>query len=303
MRIGLRAPRPAERTRYSAGVARLNEVAFVKGHGTGNDFVVIPDVDGHLDLTPDQVRWLCDRHMGVGGNGVLRVVRTEHVPQMAEFAAVAEFFMDYRNADGSLAEMCGNGARVFVRYLDATGLVTDNEVVIATRGGLCSTTINSDRSITIDMGRATTPTSSATPKVVVGDRSWAAVGVLVPNPHAVVFVEDLDEAGDLRAAPDVTPGDVFPEGVNVEFVVDRGPNHVAMRVHERGVGETLSCGTGACAVAWAARRRDDSGATGESTTRVDVPGGTVTVTETAEGRLLLTGPADLVARGTLLLPE
>jgi diaminopimelate epimerase len=284
-------------------VARLNEVAFVKGHGTGNDFVVIPDVDGHLDLTPEQVRWLCDRHMGVGGNGVLRVVRTEHVPQFAEFAAVAEFFMDYRNADGSLAEMCGNGARVFVRYLDATGLVTDNDVVISTRGGLCSTTINPDRSITIDMGMATTPKGSGIPQVTVGGRARSATGVLVPNPHAVVFVDELDEAGDLRTAPNVVPTDVFPDGVNVEFVVDRGPGHVAMRVHERGVGETLSCGTGACAVAWAARRRDPDAPAGETITRVDVPGGTVVVTETAEGRLLLTGPADLVARGTLLLPE
>jgi len=284
-------------------VARLNEVAFVKGHGTENDFVVIPDVDGHLDLTADQVRWLCDRHRGVGGNGVLRVVRTEHVPAMAEFAAVAEFFMDYRNADGSLAEMCGNGARVFVRYLDATGLVTDNEVVIATRGGLRSTTINPDRSITIDMGRATTPKARALPHVSVGDRSWPATGVLVPNPHAVVFVDDLDDAGELRAAPDVAPDDVFPDGVNVEFVVDRGPAHVAMRVHERGVGETLSCGTGACAVAWAARRRDGAPESAADTWQIDVPGGTLHVTETADGRMLLTGPADLVARGTLLLPE
>jgi len=111
-------------------MARLNEVPFVKGHGTGNDFVIIPDVDGHLDLTDDQVRWLCDRHVGVGGNGVLRVVRTDQVPEFADFAPVAEFFMDYRNADGTVAEMCGNGIRVFVRYLDATGLVTDNDVVV-----------------------------------------------------------------------------------------------------------------------------------------------------------------------------
>lgn len=283
-------------------MARLNEVPFIKGHGTGNDFVIIPDIDGHLDLTAEQVRWLCDRHVGIGGNGVLRVVRTEHVPDFEDFAPVAEFFMDYRNADGTLAEMCGNGARVFVRYLDATGLVTDNDVVIATRGGLRSVTINRDRTITIDMGMATTPRVRALPHVSVGGRSWPATGVLVPNPHAVVFVAELEEAGDLAVAPDVAPGDVFPDGVNVEFVVDRGPNHVAMRVHERGVGETLSCGTGACAVAWAARRRAGADETGESTWQVDVPGGTVHVTETSSGSLLLTGPADLVARGTVLLP-
>jgi diaminopimelate epimerase len=281
-------------------VARLNEVPFIKGHGTGNDFVIIPDVDGRLDLSPDQVSWLCDRRRGIGADGVLRVVRTEHVPGFEDFASVAEFFMDYRNADGSVAEMCGNGARVFVRYLDATGLVTDNDVTIATRGGLRSTTINADRTITIDMGIATTPRVRALPHVTVGDRSWPATGVLIPNPHAVVFVDDLADAGDLVSAPAVAPADVFPDGVNVEFVVDRGPAHVGMRVHERGVGETMSCGTGACAVAWAARRRD--GADGSDTWQVDVPGGMVHVTETASGSLLLTGPADLVARGTVLLP-
>ena len=282
-------------------MARLNEVPFVKGHGTGNDFVIIPDVDGRLNLTPEQVRWVCDRHRGIGANGVLRVVRTEHVPEFEDFSAVAEFFMDYRNADGSVAEMCGNGARVFVRYLDATGLVTDNDVVIATRGGLRSTTINPDRSVTIDMGTATTPRARAMPHVTVGDRAWPATGVLVPNPHAVVFVDDLADAGDLLSPPGVAPADVFPDGVNVEFVVDCGPDHVAMRVHERGVGETLSCGTGACAVAWAARRRTPD-VTGETTWQVDVPGGTLHVTETARGSMLLTGPAELVARGTVLLP-
>ena len=284
-------------------MARLNEVPFVKGHGTGNDFVIIPDLEGRLDLTDEQVRWVCDRHRGIGADGVLRVVRTDRVPEFVDFAPVAEFFMDYRNADGSLAEMCGNGARVFVRYLDATGLVTDNDVVIATRGGLRSTTINADRTITIDMGQATTPRARAMPHVTVDERTWPATGVLVPNPHAVVFVSDLAEAGPLLDAPDVVPADVFPDGVNVEFVVDRGPNHVAMRVHERGVGETQSCGTGACAVAWAARRRHGDPSPGESTWQVDVPGGTVHVTETAAGAMLLTGPADLVARGTILLPS
>jgi len=283
-------------------MARLNELPFVKGHGTGNDFVVIPDVDGRLDLTADQVRWMCDRHLGLGADGVLRVVRTEHVPEFAEFAAVAEFFMDHRNADGSLAEMCGNGARVFVRYLDATGLVTDKDIVIATRGGLRSVTINPDRTITIDMGVATTPLLRAMPIVSVGSQSWNAVGVHMPNPHAVVFVDDLDDAGKLQDAPVVAPTGIFPDGVNVEFVVARGPRHVAMRVHERGVGETLSCGTGACAVAWASRRRDEPDLVGESQWRVDVPGGSVEVVESAAGSMLLTGPADLVARGTVLLP-
>lgn len=275
---------------------------FVKGHGTGNDFVIIPDVDGALELDEAQVQWLCDRHTGIGADGVLRVVRTQHVPEFAELAGLAEFFMDHRNADGSLAEMCGNGARVFVRYLDATGLITDNEVAIATRAGLRTATINADRSITIDMGLAAPPRAHEQAMVSAAGRTWPATGVLVPNPHAVVFVDDLELAGDLVAPPVVEPPAVFPDGVNVEFVADRGPRHVAMRVHERGVGETLSCGTGACAVAWVARRREEPPVSGETTWRVDVPGGTVQVTEAASGALRLTGPADLVARGTVLLP-
>lgn len=283
-------------------MARLNEIRFVKGHGTGNDFVVVPDVDGRLDLDADTVRWLCDRRFGIGADGVLRVVRTEHLPEFAEHAGIAEYFMDHRNADGSLAEMCGNGARLFVRYLDATGLISDDHIVIATRGVLRTATVNDDRTVTIEMGTATTPRARALPHVEVGERAWPATGVLMPNPHAVVVVDDLAEAGELREPPVVTPRDVFPDGVNVEFVVDIGERHVAMRVHERGVGETQSCGTGAVAVAWAARRRLEPDTVGATTWRVDVPGGTLHVTESETGVLDLTGPADIVARGTVLLP-
>lgn len=274
---------------------------FVKAHGTGNDFIVIPDEDGRLELTAADVTFLCDRRRGLGADGVIRVVRTEHMAKADDPLRAAEWFMDYRNADGSLAEMCGNGARVFVRYLAVMGLIDASELVIATRGGLREARIHPDRSITVDMGPATTPKARAVPQVSVGDRSWPAIGVLIPNPHAVTFVDDLNDAGTLVNAPDVAPEDVFPDGVNVEFVVERGPDHVAMRVFERGVGETLSCGTGACAVAWAHTRRQGEPSL-PVTTRVDVPGGTVEVTQTVEGTLELRGPADLVARGTVLLP-
>lgn len=282
-------------------MAPLNEVKFIKGHGTGNDFVIIPDVDGSLDLTADQVRFLCDRHRGIGADGVLRVVRTKHVAEFIDQAAGAEFFMDYRNADGSLAEMCGNGARVFARYLDATGLITDSEVNIASRGGLYPVTLNSDLSVTVDMGRAHPPEVQGPAMVVIGERTWPLVAVRVPNPHAVVFVKELSEAGSLLVAPIVSPSDFFPDGVNVEFAVELAAGHLAMRVFERGVGETQSCGTGACAVAWASARRSGE-PTLPLTTTLDVPGGTVHVTETSAGHLLLTGPADLVARGSVLLP-
>lgn len=280
-------------------MAPLNELPFVKGHGTGNDFVIIRDLDNQVDLAPEQVRFLCDRRRGIGADGVLRVVRSASVPELGSSAGAAEFYMDYRNADGSLAEMCGNGARVFIRYLDAVGLVTDAEVTFATRDGLHSATINADRTVTIDMGRASALAADLAPVVTVGERSWPATGVAAPNPHAVVFVEDLADAGSLAQSPDVTPREAFPDGVNVEFVRREGAGHVAMRVHERGVGETMSCGTGACAVAWVVLG-GATGAPGEVI--VDVPGGAVRVTRTDDERLLLTGPADLVARGTVLLP-
>ncbi len=283
-------------------MATTRELPFVKGHGTGNDFVILPDIEGRLDLTEQQVQWLCDRHRGIGADGILRVVRTENLPEFAEWADLAEYFMDYRNGDGSVAEMCGNGARVFARYLHASGLVSDDEVVIGTRSGLRSTVFNRDGTVTVDMGGASSPESMAGASVEVGGRCWDVTAVVAPNPHAVLFVDDLAHAGDLLSAPLINPAAAYPDGANVEFVRIVGPRHVEMRVHERGVGETLSCGTGACAVAWAARRREEPAWQGESTYQVDVAGGTVEVTETAAGALLMTGPAELVARGKVLLP-
>ena len=279
-------------------MARNPELRFVKGHGTGNDFILIPDFEGEIEITPEQVRYLCDRHFGLGADGVIRVVRTARVPEVASMADSAEWFMDYRNADGSLSEMCGNGSRVFARYLDATGLITDAELQIATRGGIRKVSMESDLTITVDMGIPTTPPGTAV--VTVGSRQLPAVGVMIPNPHAVSFVESLDDAGDLRVSPGIAPASIFNEGANVEFVVVRGENHIAMRVFERGVGETLSCGTGACAAAFAYLRRIDAPV--GSQVRVDVTGGTLTIIETESGQLLMRGPADLVARGTVLLP-
>lgn len=136
-------------------------------------------------------------------------------------------------------------------------------------------------------------------QVRVGGRSFEAVAVFVPNPHAVVFVDDLRDAGDLREAPEAGPPAVFPDGVNVEFVVPVGARHVAMRVHERGVGETRSCGTGAAAVMVVAAARDEAPV--EVTYAVDVPGGRLRVRRDADGLLTLIGPAQFVATGTTTL--
>ena len=275
-------------------------IPYVKGHGTQNDFVVIPDPDGGLDLTPTLVAAICNRHIGLGADGLLRVVRSAKDGDAVDVADQAEWFMDYRNADGSVSEMCGNGVRVFVRYLAESGLLdpVDTEpVAVATRGGIKYVTFEGDGTLTVDMGVAELLRQKAQVLVQTPTGVRPATGVLTPNPHAVVSVNDLAEAGPLLVAPDVLPPGVFPDDVNVEFVVDRGPAHIEMRVWERGVGETRSCGTGACAAAFVAMLRDNSPA--ETPYRVDVPGGRLTVTKRSDGHLLLNGPAELVASGAL----
>lgn len=275
-------------------------IAFLKGHGTENDFVIVPDPENALDLTPAAVAALCDRRAGIGGDGVLHVVRSAAHPEARHMADEAEWFMDYRNGDGSIAEMCGNGTRVFARYLQRVGHVAEGDITIATRGGVKRIHLAKDGDVTVGMGRARLPEGDVT--VSVGERSWPARNVNMGNPHAVAFVDDLAQAGDLLAPPPYSPAAAYPDGVNVEFVVDRGPRHVAMRVHERGSGETRSCGTGACAVAVATARRDgaDPAVTGTPVTyTVDVPGGRLVITERPDGEIEMTGPAVIVAEGEI----
>ncbi|WP_416967490.1 diaminopimelate epimerase [Streptomyces sp. 4F14] len=275
-------------------------IAFLKGHGTENDFVIVPDPQNALDLSPAAVAALCDRRAGIGGDGLLHVVRSAAHPEARAMAAEAEWFMDYRNGDGSVAEMCGNGVRVFARYLQHAGHVEEGDLAIATRGGVKSVHLDKQGDVTVGMGRARLPEGDV--RVSVGERTWPARNVNMGNPHAVAFVDDLAHAGDLFTAPPVSPASAYPQGVNVEFVVDRGPRHVALRVHERGSGETRSCGTGACAVAVATARRDgaDPAVTGTPVTyTVDVPGGRLVITEHPDGAVEMTGPAVIVAEGTI----
>jgi diaminopimelate epimerase len=209
----------------------------------------------------------------------------------------AEWFMDYRNADGSLSEMCGNGIRLFARYLVDEGLVDGSAPIpVDTRDGIKVLTVDGDL-ITVDLG---TPKVLGETVVSVDGRELGATHVDMGNPHAVAFVSTLDDAGSLHVAPGHDPA-VYPDGVNVEFVVRRGERHVAMRVHERGSGETRSCGTGAGAVMVAAAVVDEVTRDSEVTYRVDVPGGTLHVTWTTDDRLLLTGPAVIVASGETAL--
>ena len=299
---------------------------FAKGHGTENDFVILPDPDGELDLTPALVRRLCDRRAGIGADGVLRVVEievlaaalTESGPGafraageaddlLASAAATAlaapataaeaasgltpQWFMDYRNADGSVAEMCGNGVRVFTRYLIEHGLAHGPEFAIETRGGTRLVRAEPGGQFTVDMGPATVLGAG---RASVGGAGCEGLRISVGNPHLACVVDTPLDGYDFSAPP-VLDAVAFPDGANVELVRLTGERSAQLRVYERGSGLTRSCGTGAVAAAVAAA--EAIGARG-GTWAIRVPGGDLTVTLDRE-TTLLTGPAVIVAEGQL----
>ena len=312
------ASRSERRRHYSEEMPRT--VPFSKGHGTGNDFVVIADPDGELMLSDDQVAALCDRRFGVGADGLLRVVRSSAIGEGADAsirlsasaaaASGAEWFMDYRNADGSASEMCGNGIRVFAHYLVETGraeLPDGGSVLIGTRNGPLPVS-RSDLGYEVDLGGF----AIAADETLVRARGLSVprpgLGIDLGNPHLVVALPSTAEldALDLTVAPILQPPPA--RGANVEFVVPAEPlvrdgvGSVRMRVFERGVGETLSCGTGVAAAALAVR--DWAGPAAPSRWIVDVPGGRLgvrIVDVDAAQHVLLSGPATLVFTGELAL--
>jgi diaminopimelate epimerase len=276
---------------------------FLKGHGTENDFVVLPDPDGGVwpdeVLTADLVRRLCDRRAGIGGDGVLRLVPSRFVSDapavLGDDLDRCEWFMDHRNADGSTAEMCGNGIRLFLHALVAEGLLDrgacEAGVLVGTRGGARRVGATADGRYWVDMGPAR-PFGEG--KATVDGQVFDGLAVSMGNPH-LACVTDVDvDPLDLTVQPEFD-ADLFPTGVNVELVNRVADGHVRLRVHERGVGETRSCGTGACAAAYAALAADGREA---GTVVVDVPGGRLTV-DVGATTTVLTGPAVVVATGEL----
>jgi diaminopimelate epimerase len=278
---------------------------FAKGHGTENDFVLLPDVGAALVLTPGVVAALCDRRRGLGADGVLRVTTADAAlaagvfDRIPEGVAPDDWYMDYRNADGSIAQMCGNGVRVFAHYLRASGLEQRDEFVVGSLAGPRPVVMRDvdalSADVTVDMGKAN---QFGTGSAVVGGRRFGGIAVDVGNPHLACVEASLTDA-ELAAldvaAPVEIDGVQFPEGVNVEVLTAPVDGGVTMRVHERGVGETRSCGTGTVAAAVAALRHrgDETGAL-----RVRIPGGEVTVTIT-DATSYLRGPSVLVANGEL----
>jgi diaminopimelate epimerase len=281
------------------------------GHGTENDFVVLPDPDGTVwpedRLDAALVRRLCDRRAGLGGDGVLRVVRSRHLPDAAAVLGDdlqrCEWFMDHRNADGSHAEMCGNGIRLYLHVLLTEGLLdraaAEAGVLVGTRGGPRRVGASADGGYWVDMGPAV-PLGRGEARIA--GVTFPGLGVSMGNPHLVALTDVEIDSLDLSALPGVDPA-MFPDGVNVEVVnvlaAEDAPAgacaHVRLRVYERGVGETRSCGTGACAAAYAAL---EAGGRTAGTVAVDVPGGRLSV-DFDGTTTVLSGPAVVVASGVL----
>jgi diaminopimelate epimerase len=249
------------------------------GHGTHNDFVLVFDGEDKLIFTADQVKRICDRSTGIGADGFIRITKQNN-----------QWFMDYRNADGSIAEMCGNGIRVMARYLQERGHQPSGIYSIDTRAGRKFLAVPDTGDISVNMGQVSQVPGEIS--VLENGNIYRGFNVDMGNPHAVVFVDDLSTVGDLKVSPSVTPEDAYPEGVNIEFVQFAENNQLKMRVFERGVGETQSCGTGTCAVALAA--------TIESKKSLPIkwiinpPGGQLIVEIDGHSNATLIGPAVLV---------
>jgi diaminopimelate epimerase len=250
------------------------------GHGTENDFVILFDPDSQYVITPAQIAAICNRSSGIGADGFIRITKPD-----------GKWFMDYSNSDGSIAEMCGNGIRVMARYLVARGHLPEGIFAINTRAGIKHLRVPLEGDISVNMGQVTDEMEEI--EVTQNGKTWEGLNISVGNPHAVVFLENLEEVGSLETAPVVSPHSSYPEGVNVEFVQLLANNEARMRVHERGSGETRSCGTGTCAVALAATLHTR----GKLPSRWTIypPGGRLIVDIDGHSNATLIGPAELIA--------
>jgi diaminopimelate epimerase len=249
------------------------------GHGTHNDFVLVFDPSDEHSITTSQTAAICDRENGIGADGLIRIIKRNE-----------KWFMDYRNADGSIAEMCGNGIRVMARYLVERGHQPEGIFAIDTRDGVKHLRVPLTDDISVNMGQVSDEGESIT--AATNGKIWNGYNISVGNPHAVVFVDDINDVGQLLEPPVVRPKDSYPEGVNVEFVQITSDNEILMRVYERGSGETQSCGTGTCAVALAATIHSNKKL--PATWIINPPGGRLEVSIDGHSNATLIGPAVLV---------
>ena len=279
-------------------------IRFTKMHGLGNDFVVLDAIRQAFVPTPAQARWLADRHFGVGCDQLL-VVERPTTPGV-------DFRYRIFNADGGEVEQCGNGARCFVRFVHEQGLTDKREISVETKCGLIVPKLEADGQVTVDMGAPrfqpeeipfVSPSTEMSDAVVhpleVDGQSVDISVVSMGNPHAVQVVADVDAAPVATSGPLVEAHPRFPRRVNAGFmqVVDR--HAIRLRVYERGAGETLACGTGACAAAVAGIRRGLL----DSPVRVTTRGGDLSIAWQAGGPVLMTGPATTVFSAEIELPH
>lgn len=250
------------------------------GHGTENDFVIIFDPEDKKNISSKQTAAICNRATGIGADGLIRITKRDN-----------KWFMDYRNADGSVAEMCGNGIRVMARYLVDKGHQPSGIFSILTRDGAKFLSVPDSGDISVNMGQVQIVEGEIT--AANNGKLWNGYNINVGNPHAVVFVDSMQDVGDLSEPPVVRPKESYPEGVNVEFVEFLPNGELKMRVHERGSGETKSCGTGTCAVALAATAK--KGLKLPVRWVINPPGGRLVVEIDPHSNAILTGPAVLLA--------
>lgn len=272
---------------------------FSKYHGTGNDFVMIEDVDDKVELTADLVALLCDRHKGIGADGLIRIAPS----------GKGDFFMDYWNADGATAEMCGNGVRCLAKYVFDRGLTQKTELGVDTRAGVKRVWLEVEdgemRNARVDMGtpsltRAAIPMRGPAEETFVGmpfsdaGPEYTGTAVSMGNPHLVlVGARDLKELDLRRIGPPLEHHPDFPDRTNVEFIRVSDGGNIDVRVWERGVGETMACGTGACAVLVAAT---ELGLV-DRRAKVTFPGGPLELDWADDDHVYLTGPATFVFDG------
>jgi len=285
---------------------------FTKMHGLGNDFVVMEDLAEELDLAPEAVQWFCDRNFGIGGDGLI-LVRPATIPE-------ADFFMLYYNADGTTAEMCGNGVRCFAKYLVDHELIAadQSEISVQTLGGIKPIAVTRDYDgtlalATVDMGEPVLRPADIPTEMRFGNNEDMVISgpletelgtfdvtpISMGNPHCVLWVDDVEAAPVHELGPIIENHPMFPNKTNVEFAQLAGDDIVRLRVWERGVGETLACGTGACATAvvGALTLR-----TGREVT-IELPGGELEIRWAEDQHVYMTGPAEEVFNGTVSIAE
>ena len=277
----------------------MMKLKFTKMHGAGNDFVVIDGVRQEVYLTPEQIRLLADRHIGVGCDQIL-LVEKSHNPE-------ADFRYRIFNADGGEVEQCGNGARCFVRFVHDHKLTGKREIVVETKSGLISPRLEGDGRVTVNMSApifepARIPFVSDSDAVIqplnVNGSTVQITAVSMGNPHAVQIVDDVEQAPVLTMGPLIERHERFPKRVNAGFmqIVDRA--HIKLRVYERGSGETLSCGTGACAAVVSGIKRGLL----DASVQVATHGGVLTISWAGEtAPVMMTGPAITVFEGEINL--